>query len=160
MRNKTALVLTAAGLGAAVMIVAMVAPARAGSGTGRLMQVSMQLTMHMSGMPAMPPRTIGHQVCMPPEKFDPEALQRVSHATHGQCHVEHFVRHGSDISYDVICTAPESVTSHVAIHLDGNDAFTGTTHTTMNVQGHAMSMDGEYSAKRIGSCTYTPPASS
>ncbi len=157
MRNKTALVLAAAGLGMAVMIIGT---AWAGSGSDRLMQVDMHITMHMSGMPAMAPRTLQHKVCMPAGKFDAHALQRVASASHGQCHVENFTKHGSEISYDVVCKAPAQVTSHAVIHLDGEDAFTGTTHTAMNVQGHAMTSDSRFTAKRIGSCTYTPPASS
>lgn len=158
MRIDKRFVLAAVGLGAGAMIVGQV---WAGSGPDRLMDVTTHMTMQMPGMPAMPPRTMQHQVCMPAGKFDPHAMQRaVSRGTKHVCRVEHYAMHGNQISYDMMCKAPNAVTSHAVVQLKGDGGFTGTTHTVVNAAGHAMTMDGTYTAKRVGSCTYTPPASS
>lgn len=146
-----------AGIGA-LLAVALVAPAWAGSGKDKLMHMTMHVTMHMPGMSALPPRTIQRDVCMPAGKFDADALNRAtSKSTRSQCSVEHYARHGSEISYDVMCKAPEAITSHAVIHLDDRGGFTGKMHTTAAAGGQAMTMDSDYDARRVGTCTYKPP---
>lgn len=160
MRHAKPWLFATAALGTLTMI-AVPLWASAGSGSDRLMDVTYNMTMHMPGMGAMPPRAVQRQVCMPAKVFDPQALRSMSHP-HGdaKCSVEHVARLGSTVSYDVVCHVPQTVTNHTEIHLDGDGGFTGTAHTTMDANGHSMTIDGQYSAKRVGSCTYTPPASS
>ncbi|MGH8145912.1 MAG: DUF3617 domain-containing protein [Rhodanobacteraceae bacterium] len=158
MSTKTRIGLAGFGVLLAAMVVV---PAWAGSGNDKLMHMTMHMTMHMSGMPALQPRTIQRNVCMPAGKFDADALNRAtSKSTRSQCSVEHYAKHGSEITYDVICKAPEAITSHAVIHLADGGGFTGKMHTTANAGGHAMTMNSDYNAKRVGNCTYKSPKGS
>lgn len=157
MRNKTGLALAVFGLAGAAMVAV---PVWAGSGNDKMMHMTIHMTMQMPGM-SMPPKTLEQNVCMPAGKFDPEAVQRAtSKNTHNQCKVEHIAKHGNEVSYDVMCAAPAVVKIHSVVQLAGDDAFSGKSHATIDAGGHAMTMDSDFTAKRIGSCTYTPPAAS
>lgn len=148
----------AIGLGAIVAAM-IVVPALAGSGNGRLMQMKMHVSMKMPGM-AVPARTVEHEVCMPTGKFDPKAMQDAMNKAQAKCEVTNFTHIGSKITYDVACTSPVALKSHSVVQVQGEDAFSGTSHTTMDMGGQTMTSEAEYSAKRIGRCDYTPPASS
>lgn len=161
MRSKATWLATAAALGVATMIAT---PSPAADGPDNLMHITTHATMHMPGMPAMPPRAIEHTFCMPAGKFDPAAMQQAtSKGSHGQCSVEHFSKQGNTITYDMACKTAEStapVTIHSVVQLDSGGGYTGTSQMTMNAGGHAMTMDSKFTANRVGGCTYTPPASS
>lgn len=158
MRHDKRLLFAAAGLGAAAMIAL---PLWAAAASGKLMHMSMHMTMNMPGMPAIGPRTIERNVCMPAGKFDPDAIRRATSKNKNlQCHVANLDWTGSTVSYDAICTGQGSLKMHTVVHMQGDDAFTGKSHATIDAGGHAMTMDNDYAAKRVGSCDYTPPASS
>lgn len=158
MRNDQRLLLAAAGLAALAMIAV---PLCAAAASGKLMHMTMHMTMNMPGMPAIGPRTIERNVCMKAGKFDPDELRRATSKNKDlQCHVENMARTGSTVSYDAICTGQGSIKMHTVVHMQGDDAFTGKSHATIDAGGHAMTMDNDYTAKRIDSCDYTPPASS
>lgn len=159
MRNDKRLQFAVASLG---MVAIIAASPWAAAASGKLMHMTMHMTMQMGeGMPAMPPRSMEREVCMPTGKFDPQAMQRAtSRGSHGMCHVEHLARRGDHLSYDMVCQASAMVAnSHAEVQLQGEDAYTGKVHSTMSTAGHAMTMDMDYSAKRVGNCDYTPPAS-
>lgn len=157
MRNRKMLTLAVAGLGVAAIIAV---PVWAAGQNGNQMHMTIQVTMHMAGMPATP-RTLERDFCMPAGKFDPEAMNRAMNKnTHNKCSVAHYSISGNVVTYDIKCEAPMDLVSHAVVHLTGNGGFTGKAHTTMSAEGQAMSMDDEYTATRTGSCTYTPPPSS
>lgn len=157
MRNQKRLLFAVAGLGAAVMIAV---PLIAAAASGKLMHMTIHATMNMPGMGTMP-RTVEHTVCMPVGKFDPQSIERAtSHNKDMQCHAANVAWSGKDIRYDMVCTGRANVTMHATAHVDSEDAFSGKSHMTMTTEGQAMTMDEDYVAKRVGSCDYTPPASS
>lgn len=157
MRNGKRSLLAAAGLAAVAMIAV---PPWAAAASGKLMHLTMHMTMNMPGMGAIGPRTLERNVCMPAGKFDPEAVQRATRRNKNlQCHVANLHWAGSDVSYDVMCTGQGSAKIHTLVHLQGDDAFSGKSHATIDASGHVMTMDNDYTATRAGSCDYTPPAS-
>lgn len=159
MRKRTGLALLACGVVAGMIAV----PVLAAGGADKLMKMTMHMTMDMgANMPAMPPRTMEREVCMPHGRFDPEAMQRtMSSGSHGMCHMEHFAQHGEHISYDMVCNASSMVVnSHAEVELQGENAYAGKVHSTMTGMGRAMKTDMDFTATRIGSCTYTPPPAS
>lgn len=156
MRNNKRLLLAAAGLGA-VAIIAV--PLWAAAANGKLMHMTMHMTMSMPGGPIMPPRTMERDVCMPAGKFDPDAVQRATSRNKDmQCRVANLHWSGSEVSYDVTCTGAATLKMHTVAQVEGDDAFSGKTHMTMSAQGHDMTMDNDYTGKRIGSCDYSPPS--
>lgn len=158
MRHDKRLLFAAAGLGAAAMIAV---PLWAAAASGKLMHMTMHMTMSMPGMPAIGPRTVERNVCMPAGKFDPEAVQRATSKNKNlQCHVANLDWHGSDVSYDVTCAGQATIKIHTTAHTEGDNAFSGKSHATIDAGQHAMTMDNDYSAKRVGSCDYTPPPAS
>jgi hypothetical protein len=158
MRNHKRLLLAAASLGAVAMIAA---PLWAAAASGKLMHMTMHMTMSMPGMPAIGPRTIDRNVCMPAGKFDPEAIQRATSENKDmQCHVANLDWTGSTVKYDVTCSGKATVKIHSVAHLDGDNGFSGKSHATIDAAQHVMTMDNDYTARQVGSCAYTPPASS
>lgn len=157
MRNDKRLLFAAAGLGAAAMIAV---PLIAAAASGKLMHMTMHMTMNMPGMGGAP-RTFEKTVCMPTGKFDPQAIQNATrHNQDMQCHAANVAWSGKDIRYDMVCTGRANVTVHATAHVDGDDAFSGKSHMTMTMPGggQSMTMDEEYTGKRVGSCDYTPPS--
>jgi hypothetical protein len=148
MRSKTCFAL-AAGFCVAAMITA---PAWAADGSDNLMQVTMRMTEHMSGMPAMPPRSIQTKVCTRAGQFDASALNR----TKGQCKTTHYEKKGNVITFDQMCAGPQSITNHGVFHVGPGADFIGSMHTALNAAGHAVTVDTEYTGKRVGGCTYKP----
>jgi hypothetical protein len=158
MRNDKRWLVAAAGLGAVAMIAV---PLWAAAANGKLMHMTMHMTMSIPGMPAMGPRTMEHDVCMPAGKFDPAAIQRATSRNKDlQCHVANLDWRGSDVSYDVTCSGKATIKIHTTAHIEGDNAFSGKSHAVIDAGQHAMTMDNDYTAKRIDSCNYTPPASS
>ncbi|HET7562038.1 MAG TPA: DUF3617 family protein [Rhodanobacteraceae bacterium] len=136
-------------------------PLWAAGTSGKLMHVTVQMTMNMQGMPTIGPRSVEHDVCMPAGKFDPAAMQHAMDRNKDvQCRVANLKWMGSNVSYDVTCSGKASMTMHADMQMAGEDSFTGKSHVTMDAGGHTMTMDNAYTAKRVGSCDYTPPPSS
>lgn len=134
----------------------MVVPAWAGSGNDNLMQVTMHMQETMSGMPAMPPHTVQTKVCTKAGQFDASALNRAK----AQCKMTHYEKKGNVITFDQVCAGPQSITNHGVFHLGPGADFTGNMHTALNAAGHAVTVDTDYTGKRVGGCTYKSPKGS
>jgi hypothetical protein len=113
----------------------------------------------MSGMPAMPSRTMTHKVCSAPGSFDPHALNKMN--PHNQCKIANFKKQGDTVTFDQVCTAPVAITMHGTFRTTGGANFTGSLHATFDAGGgHPMTVDTEYTGKQVGTCDYTPPKTS
>jgi hypothetical protein len=144
-------------LGAGLMTFAMSAePVWAAGTAGNLMQLTIQAVEHMAGMPVMPPHTVSQKVCMSAKRFDPEQMLRKQSQT--DCKITNYKMNGKVITFDETCTQPAAITSHGEFHLGDGPNFTGTMHTEMSMEGHAITVDTSYTGERVGSCTYTPKA--
>lgn len=159
MQQRMLLVLLAATLGAACGNARATPPAS--SSNGNLVELTMRVTEHMAGMPAIPPHTVQRKLCMQAGGFDPEALQDAQQRASQMCTITHYVKQGDTVTFDQMCKVNgEAVASHGVFHLGTDFNFTGTTHTAMNAAGRAITVDGNYVGKHIGSCVYTAPATS
>ncbi|HEU0196545.1 MAG TPA: DUF3617 family protein [Nevskiaceae bacterium] len=130
----------------------------AAAAPGQLVDLTVRVQESMTGMPAIPPRTMHRQACMASTgHFDPHALEQARKTN--DCHIEHYQRKGEVVTYDMICTKPEAVTSHGTFHVKSAADFTGTMHTRLTAAGHAISVTTDYTAKPVGSgkATCTPP---
>lgn len=141
-------------LGALACMVA--APTRAAGGDGSLMEVTTTIKQSMSGMPAMPSRTMTHTVCSAPGSFDPHALNKMN--PHNQCKITNFKKQGDTVTFDQVCTAPMAMTMHGTFRTTGGANFTGSMHASFDAGGgHPMTVDTEYTGKQVGTCDYKPP---
>lgn len=155
MNKKTGIALLAGGL---VLAAIVAIPVWAGSGAGHLMELTIHVKQTMSGLPAIPPRTMQKKICTRPGAFNARDFTKTE--SQSDCKIEHYTKHDKVVSFDVMCTKPEPVTSHGEFHLTGGPNFTGSMHTAFNAAGHAISVDTEYAGKEVGTCTYQPPKTS
>ena len=141
-------------VGALISMVA--APLWAAGGDGSLMQVTTTIKQSMSGMPAMPSRTLTRKVCTQPGSFDPHTLNKLN--SHNRCKITNFKKQGDTVAFDQVCSAPMAMTMHGTFRMTGGSNFTGSMHTSFDAGGgHPMTVDTEYAGKQIGTCKYTPP---
>lgn len=144
-------------LGALLAMAAV--PALAAGGDGSLMEVTTTIKQSMSGMPAMPSRTMSHKVCTQPGSFDPHTLNRLN--SHNQCEVTNFKKQGDTVTFDQVCTAPMAMTMHGTFRTTGGSNFTGSMRASFDAGGgHPMTVETGYVGKQIGTCDYTPPKAS
>lgn len=134
------------------------APLRAAPERGLLMDLTVHTKEQMSGMPAMPPRTLHKKICTRPGEFDPRAFVQAESQT--TCKIKNYKKSGKLVTFDVTCSGPEPVTSHGEFHLTAGSGFTGSMHTSLSAVGHAVTVDSEFTGKRAGTCTYKPPKTS
>ncbi len=132
--NKMHVAMLAGGIGVALMLSGL-----AHAGDGSLMEVTTTIKQSMSGMPAMPSRTMTHKVCSAPGSFDPHALNKMNDA---------IASLALDAGADVV-VLPETTRATA-------DAVAG----LMKEGGHPMTVDTEYTGKQIGTCDYKPPKTS
>ena len=152
--NKMHVAMLAGGIGVALMLSGL-----AHAGDGSLMEVTTTIKQSMSGMPAMPSRTMTHKVCSAPGSFDPHALNKMN--PHSQCEIANFKKQGDTVTFDQVCTAPMAMTMHGTFRSTGGANFTGSMHATFDAGGgHPMTVDTEYTGKQIGTCDYKPPKTS
>jgi hypothetical protein len=154
MKTELRVAMLAGGVGVAMM---MAGVARAGDGS--LMEVTTTVKHSMSGMPAMPSRTMTHRVCSAPGAFDPHALNKMD--PNNQCKIANFKKQGDTVTFDQVCTAPMAMTMHGTFRTTGGANFTGSLHATFVAGGgHPMTVDTEYTGKQVGTCDYKPPRAS
>jgi Protein of unknown function (DUF3617) len=149
---KKTCIAVVAGLG---VVCVLAVPAWSADADGNLMALTIHIKQTMTGMAAMPARTLTTKVCTRPGHFDPHALH--DNPGKARCKVTNYRMQGNVITFDEVCTAPMAITSHGVFHVTGGADFTGTTHTAFNAAGHAVQVDTDYVGKKVGSCTYTPP---
>src|SRR5690348_849334 len=99
--NKMHVAMLAGGIGVALMLSGL-----AHAGDGSLMEVTTTVKQSMSGMPAMPSRTLTRKVCSAPGSFDPHALNKMN--PNGECKIANFKKQGDTVTFDQVCTAPRS----------------------------------------------------
>lgn len=151
MKTKAYVAMVAGGIGVATLLVGV-----AKAGDGSLMEVTTTIKQSMSGMPAMPSRTMSHKVCTQPGSFDPHTLTRLN--SHNQCKITNFKKQGDTVTFDQVCTAPMAMTMHGTFQMTGGSNFTGSMHASFDAGGgRPMTVDTGYAGKQIGSCNYTPP---
>lgn len=121
---------------------------------GNLMQLTIKVVESMTGMAAMPARTMTRKICMTTGKFNPQAMLRRKSGT--DCKITNYKMNGKLVTFDESCTQPAAVTSHGVFHLGDGPNFTGKMHTEMTAAGHKITVDSSYIGKRVGSCKYTP----
>jgi len=154
MKTRMHVAMLAGAVGLALMLAGV---ARAGDGS--LMEVTTTIKQSMSGMPAMPSRTMTHKVCSAPGSFDPHALNKMN--PHNQCTIANFKKQGDTVTFDQVCTVPVAITMHGTFRTTGGANFTGSLHATFDAGGgHPMTVDTEYTGKQVGTCDYPPPKTS
>ncbi|HKZ10796.1 MAG TPA: DUF3617 family protein [Rhodanobacteraceae bacterium] len=154
MKTTMHVAMLAGGVGLALMLSGV---ARAGDGS--LMEVTTTIKQSVSGMPAMPSRTMTRKVCSAPGSFDPHALNKLN--SQRQCKIANFRKQGDTVTFDQVCTAPMAMTMHGTFRTTGGANFTGSMHASFDAGGgHPMTLDTEYTGKQIGTCNYTPPQTS
>lgn len=154
MKTKAYVAVVAGGVGVALLLGGV---ARAGDSS--LMEVTTTIKQSMSGMPAMPSRTLTHKVCTQPGSFDPHILDKLN--AHDQCRITNFKRQGDTVTFDQVCTAPMPMTLYGTFRTTGGANFTGSMHASFDAGGgRPMTVDTEYTGKQIGTCDYTPPKTS
>lgn len=149
MNNRLRNTLFGGGLIAAALI-AM--PALAAD--GNLMEITIHTEQQVSGMGQLPAQTVQRKICMSAKRFDTEQL--LKSVVHSGCKLTNYKSAGELLTFDVVCDKPIQVTSHAEFH--GNAAnFTGNMHSDVNANGHAMSLDANYTGTKVGTCDYVPP---
>lgn len=148
---KTALLAATLGVAGAAL------PLHAASDTGHLMALTVEVHQTMAGAPAIPPHTLVRQMCMRPGTFDAKAFVREQ--SQSGCQLKNYRREGNQVSFDEVCEGAEASTSHGTFQLTDGSDFTGDMHTAFSAAGRAITVDTHYTAKAIGACTYSPPAS-
>ncbi|WP_172419034.1 DUF3617 domain-containing protein [Candidatus Nitrosoglobus terrae] len=129
-------------------------PTWAISSNGNLMDLTIHIKQTIAGASALPARTLQKKICMQPGNFDPQAFAKAE--SRNSCKIEHYQKEGKVVTFDIACTKPEAATSRGVFHLTGGADFTGTTHTTFNTTGRAITIDIDYTGKQVGICPYTP----
>lgn len=138
--------------GALIAAVAIGIPALAAD--GNLVDLSIQTEMHVEGMSSLPPHTSERKVCMQATRL--EAQDLLTHRLASGCKVTNYKIDGKLVTFDVMCTKPES-RIHGEFHLTDAANFIGKVHSEANAEGHAMSMDAIYTGTKVGTCDYVPP---
>ena len=142
-----------------VLVSGVAVPACAAGGDGSLMEVTTTVKQSMSGMPAMPSRTMTRRVCSAPGSFDPHALNKMN--PDSQCRITNFKKQGDTVTFDQVCTAPMAMTMHGTFRTTGGANFTGSMHASFDAGGgHPVTVDTEYTGKQVGTCDYKPPKAS
>ncbi|MGH8228652.1 MAG: DUF3617 domain-containing protein [Steroidobacteraceae bacterium] len=152
---KTTVALLTGAIGIAALAAA---PLRAAPEKGLLMDLTVHTKEQMSGVPAIPPRTLHKKICTRPGEFDPRAFVRAE--SQASCKIEHYKKSGKLVTFDVTCSGPQPVTSHGEFHLTADSGFTGTMHTSLSAAGHAVTVDSQFTGQRAGTCTYKPSKAS
>jgi hypothetical protein len=102
-------------------------------------------TMEMPGMPyQLPPTTYSHCYTKEDLKDEKQALPKQQ----GDCKVTDMKRHGSKVTWKVVCTGENKGTGEGEIVFQGDTAYDG----SMKFDMEQMKMTSRYKARRVGEC--------
>lgn len=153
MRKPSTRVLLSAGLGCVVLAAL---PVCAATDSGQWLDLTVHVKQTLSGMAPIAPRTLNKKICVTPGAFDARAFAKAE--SRAECNIQHYAKHGNTVKFDVVCGGAEPTTSHGEFQLTGGPDFTGRMHTEFSAGGHAITVDTDYTGKRVaGTCAYQPP---
>lgn len=152
MNAKAATASLAGGLG---LLIVVAIPVSAAPRCGHLMELTVRMQRHESGMPAVPPYVRHTKLCTGQAEFDVRRL--AENTSYGGCTVRHYAKHGSLVTFDAVCGDLEHTASHGVFHLGPGPDFTGTINATGRLMGHVITDSTSFAGRQRGPCACPKP---
>lgn len=145
-----------------VGLVALLTVARsshAASSAGVLIEVQMRTSQYAPGAAARPGSTVAGKYCEPTlEHYVRQMARMVLRQGKGDACTNRYKEAAGTVTFTKNCRRPVPTSTYGAFRMANGSTFAGTVATGYLMAGQLITIDAEYSGKRVGTCKYPQPA--